>query len=204
MRKTNDEEIIRLLREGKLQKEVAKHFNVSPAAICKRVKRLLPSMPESLAKLTDKEQKFALEIAKGCTQVQAAANSFDVTSLDSAKSIGSELMRKDDIKKAISDLLDEVGLTRRYGAQKMKLHTDHKDPNISLKSIDMMWKLRGEYTIKYEHPVLTYADIQKSIKEIEEEIRKEKIRLGMILDEDEIVEAEFENTEEGKREIANS
>ena len=63
MRKTDDETIIKMLGEGKTQKQVAEHFGVSPAAICKRVKRILPE-PKSFENLTAKEQRFALEVAK--------------------------------------------------------------------------------------------------------------------------------------------
>ncbi len=210
-RKTDDSTIVEMLKQGKTQKEIAEYFNVSPAAICKRVKRILPpDPPESFKKLTRKEQGFVLQIARGSNQVQAAANSFDVTSLDSAKSIGSELMRKDDIKKAISDLLDEVGLTRRYGAEKMKLHTDNKDPNISLKSIDMMWKLRGLYTEHHVHHVVSYSDLVKERREVERQIREEKVRIlremGKNREADtleaieDIIEAEAEEVEEDTKE----
>ena len=42
MRITDDDTILEMLKEGKTQKEIAAHFGVSPAAICKRVKKLLP------------------------------------------------------------------------------------------------------------------------------------------------------------------
>jgi len=41
-RKTDDEIILKLLKEGKTQKEISEYFNVSPVAIHKRVKRLCP------------------------------------------------------------------------------------------------------------------------------------------------------------------
>lgn len=45
-RKTNDDLILQLLREGKNQKQIAEHCKVSPAAIYKRLKRILPK-PQS-------------------------------------------------------------------------------------------------------------------------------------------------------------
>jgi len=92
MRKTNDSLILQMLQEGKTQKEIAEHFNVSCAAICKRVKKLSVKMPESLERLTQKEQKFAIAIAEGKTQTQGALNSHECSSLDSAKSMGYQLM----------------------------------------------------------------------------------------------------------------
>jgi hypothetical protein len=93
MRKTHDEEILKMLKAGKTQKEIAAHFGVSPPAICKRLKRLVPP-PKSLEKLTQKEQKFAIERAKGKTQTQAALASHDCASLASAKSLGSQFKFK--------------------------------------------------------------------------------------------------------------
>ena len=67
MRITNDETILQMLKDGRTQKEIAEHFGVSPPAICKRVKKILPP-PESLQKLTEKEQTFAMAISSGMTQ----------------------------------------------------------------------------------------------------------------------------------------
>lgn len=200
MRKTNDEEILRLLKEGKNQKEVAKYFNVSPAAICKRVKRLQPiEEPESFKNLSQKEKKFALEIIGGKTQLDAALASHDCTSRESAKAMGYQLMQKNDIKRAIEEVLQECGLTKRYRIEKLKTHVDAKDPGISLKALDQTHKLARDYPPENTlliQPVVTYADLTKSRKDLEEEIRVEKAKLGMDVIEGEIVEEDTEETEE--------
>jgi hypothetical protein len=144
MRKTNDEEILKMLKEGKTQKEIATHFGVSPAAICKRVKRLLPP-PASLEQLTPKEQRFCLEKAKGQTATDSALKSFDVTSRESAKVIGSQLMKKDNVQTAIKDLMEFHGLTGSYRILKLKGHVDNRDPSVSLKALDMSFKLDSSY-----------------------------------------------------------
>ena len=144
-RKTDDNIILKLLSEGKMQKEIAEHFNVSGAAISKRVKKLLNKKPESFEKLTMKQQKFALSIVEGKTRTQAALDPHDCSSLDSAKNVGSQLMAKPDIQTAVADLMQEEGLTRRYRVQRLKNHIDHKDPNVSLRGLDQSWKLDGAY-----------------------------------------------------------
>lgn len=193
MRKTNDEEILRMLKEGKTQRKIAQHFGVSEPAISKRVKRLLPP-PKSFENLTDKEQKFVVEVVSGKTQTQAALNSFDVNSLANAKSMGSHLMAKPDIQMAVSELMQQEGLTKRYRVRKLKTCIDHADPNVSLKGLDQSWKLDGAYTETHVHYVLTYADIKKSIKEIEEEIKAEKAKLGI----GEIIEGEIIEDNDGE------
>src|SRR5664280_2033162 len=125
-RKVNDEVLLQLLREGKNQREIADHFQVSPVAICKRLKKILPK-PQSLEKLTDKEQNFVIAVAEGKSRTQAALDSFDVSSRDSAKALQNALMKKDDVRIAIAELLEIYGLTRGYRVNKLKSHIDHVD-----------------------------------------------------------------------------
>jgi predicted transcriptional regulator len=143
-RKFDDNHLLELLKAGRNQKEAAKLLGVSPAAITKRLKRLVPP-PESLQKLTLKEQKFAIAVADGKTKTQACLDTFEVNSRDSAKTLGTNLMKKADIREAITDLMDQKGLTQEYRVVKLKKHVDHVDPNISLKALDQSWKLDGSY-----------------------------------------------------------
>ena len=161
-RKTDDNVILKILREGKTQKAIAEHFNVSGAAICKRVKKLLSKKPESFERLTKKEQKFALAISEGKTQTQAALDSHECSSLDSAKSMGYQLMQKPDIQTAVAEIMQEQGLTRRYRVQRLKTHIDHPDPNVSLKGLDQSWKLDGAYKEEQVHVHLSYDDMVKA------------------------------------------
>ena len=175
IRKTDDSIIVEMLKQGKLQKEIAKHFNVSPAAICKRVKRLQPiEEPSSFKDLSQKEKKFALEIADGKTQTDAAMNSFDVTTRDSAKSLGSELMAKNDIKVAVSELLQEEGLSKRTRVRKLKEHIENRDPNVSLKALDQTWKLDGAYLERHEHHIMTREEFDLVDQRLEELDAEEK------------------------------
>jgi len=163
MRKTDDETILKMLKEGKPQKEIAEHFGVSPAAICKRVKRLLPP-PKSLECLTEKEQKFCIEVAKGKTQTQAVMNSYEVTSRKSAKVMGSQLMDKPEIQMAINELMDYHGLTKSYRILRLKNHVDSRDPHVSLKGLDMSFKLDGSYAPeKHMHGVASLAEIVEAV-----------------------------------------
>jgi hypothetical protein len=146
MKRTNDEEILKMLHEGKQQKEIAAHFGVTPSYICKRVRILLPhDEPESFKRLTDKEKRFVLEKARGKTNLDAAMKSFDVTSRESAKVLGSNLMDKEGIRLAIDELMEQVGMGRRYRVQRLKTCVDHPDPNVTLKALDQSWRLDGSY-----------------------------------------------------------
>lgn len=143
VKKINDTLLLQMADEGKEQKEIAAFFGVSPAAVCKRLKRL--TRPAVLEKLTPKEERFVMEIVKGENQTQAALKAFSVGSLESAKSIGHRLMKDPDIVEAITAVMDSEGLDRRYLVKKLKTHVDAPDPSISLRAVDMGLKLHDSY-----------------------------------------------------------
>ena len=212
IRKTDDSIIVEMLKQGKLQKEIAEHFNVSPAAICKRVKRLQPiEEPESFKNLSQKEKKFALEVADGKSQTNAALASHDCTSRESAKAMGYQLMQKPDIQMAVSELMQEEGLTRRHRVKRLKDHVDHSDPNVSLKALDQSWKLEGLYTDNHVLHVVSYSDLmreynetcKKQIELLRKEGRdKEADALEIVSEgfiEAEVIEEDTENNKEEDR-----
>lgn len=145
-RLTDDTTILRMLKEGKNQKEIAEHFNVSPAAICKRLKRLCPT-PETphFNELTDKEKVFVIEKTKGKSNIQAVMQSHDVTSRESAKSMSSQLMAKPEVQMALSELMDHCGIDKPYRIKRLKNIIDSSDLNIVHKGLDMSFKLDGSY-----------------------------------------------------------
>lgn len=145
-RKTDDEIILRMLQEGKNQKEIAQYFGVSPVAIHKRLKRLSPP-PETpnFNQLTDKEKRFVIEKAKGKSNIQAVMQSHDVTSKESAKSMASQLMAKPEIQMSIMELMDNCGIDKTYRIRRLKNIIDSSDLNIVHKGLDMSFKLDGSY-----------------------------------------------------------
>lgn len=161
-RKTNDNKILEMLNEGKTQKEIAKHFEVSPAAICKRLKRLTPP-PETpnFDQLTDKEKLFVIEKTKGKSNLQAVMKSHDVTTKNSAKSMSSQLMAKDEIKMSIQELLNHCGIDKPYRIRRLKQIIDSSDLNIAHKGLDMSFKLDGSYAPEEVHVTLDFDTLWK-------------------------------------------
>jgi hypothetical protein len=163
-RKIDDSRLITLKNEGRLQKDIAKILGVSEPAITKRLKRLFPERyepPRSLEVLTDKEQRFAIGKASGRTATEAALNAFECSSRQSAKAIGCQLMGKPEVQEAITDLMDQVGLTKRYRIAKLKRHVDNKvDPHVSLKALDQSFRLDGSYApTGSEGPTVSYTKV---------------------------------------------
>jgi transposase len=170
-RKVDDNMVLQLLREGKNQKQIAEYFNVSPVAIHKRLKKILPK-PQSLEKLTPKEQKFVVAVAEGKSRTQAVMESFDVSSRASAKTMQNALMQKDDVKYAIDELMEIYGLTRGYRINKLKSHIDHVDPGVSLKGLDMSFRLDGSYAperLDVRAQIASVHSIVAEIKSLEAE-----------------------------------
>ena len=199
-RKTDDRKILEMLEEGKSQKEIAEFFNVSPAAICKRVKKInaVLRVEKSLEGLTDKQKKFALTVANGESATNAALSSFDCNSRDSAKTVGKELMRRDDINAAISTLMQEEGLTRRYRVQRLKSHIDHPDPNVSLKGLDQSWKLDGAYAEEKHVHVVSYVGMVENLAELHAKNVAEAKALGLDTQDENIQEAEYTEEDIGE------
>lgn len=192
----DDDKMLKMLKEGKPQKEIAAFFGVSPAAVCRRIKRLLP-LPKSVENLTPKEQKFVRAVAGGATQTQAALKSFEVSSMDSAKNMGSQLMKKPSIQDAVSDLLEYYGMGRVYRIKKLRAHAENRDPGVSLKSIDIANKMDGVYTESRPDQTINVkqeiAVLQMDARRLEEERERLKAQLAGITGE--VVDAEFKNEE---------
>jgi phage terminase small subunit len=191
MRKTDDNIILQMHREGKLNKEIAEYFGVSQPAICKRLKKLLNKKPKSFENLTKKEQNFVLAIAEGNTKTQAALDSYECSSRDSAKSMGYQLIQKPDIQTAVAELMQEEGLTRRFRVQKLRSHINHADPTVSLKALDQSWKLDGAYTEKHVHVHTSYQDMLKAQEITDQRIKAFEEKYGIRFESDDIEEGEI-------------
>jgi phage terminase small subunit len=160
MKKINDELLLKMIEDGKQGKECAEHFGCSPAAISKRLKRLSPPpLPPSLENLTEQQRRFCIEMADGKTRTQSALAAYECSSLNSAKTIGNQLMLRDNIQKAISEIMAEEGLTRRYRVRKLRQHVDSQSPDVSLKALDQTFKLDRSYATEQNREVKAYIQI---------------------------------------------
>jgi hypothetical protein len=197
-RKYADADLLDLIdKQGKSNSEAARILGVSPQAIIKRMKKLRQyGYPESFKKLPEKKQKFILGVLQeGKTQTQAAVDAYEVTSRDSAKAIGSQLMSQPDVQEAIDDLkasnseiMQRVGITRPKVFGKLNTHIDNKDPNISLKAIEQTTKLAGwnapdmvivKNDFDFEAVNLEVEQISKQSQEIKERLESLKaIKVG--------------------------
>ncbi|TWJ33408.1 terminase small subunit [Geobacter argillaceus] len=147
MKKIDDAVLLAMIDQGTPQKDAAAHFGVTEAAVSKRLRRLrlAAKRPAILDKLTDKEQAFVVEIVSGKTQTDAAAAAFDVTTRDSAKSLGCRLAKKPDIAEAITAVMETEGLGRRHLIRTLKRHVDGPDAQVSIRATTEALKLHDAY-----------------------------------------------------------
>ena len=147
MKKIIDSVLLEMADSATPQKDIAIHFDVSEAAISKRLKRLRKQSAHRavMDNLTAKEQKFVAEICSGTSQTQSAVAAFDVSTIDSAKSIGNRLMKDADILKAIAAIMEEQGLSRTHLIKSLKRHVDGEDAQVSLRATTEALKLHDSY-----------------------------------------------------------
>jgi hypothetical protein len=86
-----------------------------------------------------------MEMAKGEGHVEAVLKSYDVADRKSAATMGLSLLKKPQITASIEQLMKYNGLSRDYRIRKLKDHVDNADPNVSLKALDMSFKLDSSY-----------------------------------------------------------
>ncbi len=181
-RKINDDELLDMIDNQNVPKmAAARHFGVSLTAINKRLKKLkMYDPPGSFKKLTAKKQKFVIGILQEKTQTQAAMDSFEVTSRDSAKVIGSQLISQPDIQMAIEDykasnaeIMETIGITRPRVFKRLSGIIDSKDNNTSLKGIETAGKFAGWFA---PDKVLVTRDFDLESEMIESNKLEEEIR----------------------------
>lgn len=150
MSKINSKELLHLIDTNIPRKDIADRFQCSQAAISKRLARLRPKTMEAheplkIDSLTPKERAFAIAIASGETQTNAAIKAYDVTTRDSAKSLGCTLMNTHQgIREAIEELRErEIPL--KHLMKRLRQHVDCPDPTASLRAVDMGLKLHNAY-----------------------------------------------------------
>jgi Mn-dependent DtxR family transcriptional regulator len=137
------EELMALLDQGLTQKAAAERLGVSPASVCKRMKRL---PPPSLTQLTLKERKFVECRAKGVSQTESVFQAYDVSSRQSAKALGHTLSKNPNISTALADLMEHHGVGRSRRVEKLAEHIENQDPTVSLKALDTSFKIDGYQT----------------------------------------------------------
>ncbi len=142
MKKIVDSILLKMADSGTEQKDIAIHFGVSGAAVCKRLKRLRHQKEtvSVMSELTEKQQAFVAEVCSGKTKAASAMAAFDCKP-DSASGIGTTLMLNPIVQTAIRLIMEENGLTREHLVKTLKRHVDSEDDQVSLRAVTEGFKL---------------------------------------------------------------
>lgn len=173
-KKIIDDVLNTMIADGKPQREMARLFGVSDAAISKRIKKLTQAEPpESFKSLSPKEQKFVLAKLEGKSGTAAALQAYECGSVESAKTIGSRLSGDPDISRAIDDLMHEAGIGRRRRILRLRDLIEAKDMGIAAKGLDMSWKLDGSYVAERVVVEVDFPQMQIDLAKAIEALRAE-------------------------------
>ena len=148
-RKINDKELLAMAKKKIPQKNIAAHFACSEPAVTKRLKYLGKKTPASLQNLTEKEKNFCLQYVAGKSATSAVMSTHDVSSRDSAKSYGSTLLKKPNIKAALSDIVNFYS-PKHARAEKLAQHIHEGSEPASLKGLELSFKLDKSFEGKQE------------------------------------------------------
>ena len=160
MKKIVDSILLEMTNSGTEQKDIAIHFGVSGAAICKRLKRLRHQKETAsvMSELTEKQQVFVAEICSGKNKAESALAAFDCKP-DTAPSIGTTLMQNPMVQTAVRLIMEENGLTRDHLVKTLKRHVFGEDNQISLRATVEGFKLFDSYPAARNVNVNLHADI---------------------------------------------
>jgi len=182
LKKIKNDVLEQMLKDGKSQREIARYFNCSDAAVSKIIKRWQAAEPpDSFKMLTAKKQKFVLARLSGKSNTASALESYDCGSLGSARQLGQRLKADPEVNTAYRDLLYQVGIGKRRRAERLRDIVEAKDLSVSTRGIELAAKLCGELvgnnidvTINNYDPRTISAGIQE-LRAMIDENKKDQI-----------------------------
>lgn len=135
------------LEEGKTLEEIGQFFGVSKQAIDLRLKKYEQYIKkhEIVKKhgITKEEGEFCDRVASGCNLPTAMLAIRQDLTPGSAKNVAMELRKREDIKATIRDLMEVKGIGLERRVERLRDHVEAKDAMVSLKALDMSFKLDG-------------------------------------------------------------
>jgi predicted transcriptional regulator len=183
LKKIDNHILEQMLKDGKSQREIARFFDCSDAAVSKILKRWqVAEPPASFKKLTEKQQKFVVAKLKGKSNTSSAMESYDCGSLGSARQLGQRLNNDPDIQTAYHALLYQVGIGKRRRAERLRDIVEAKDLTVSARGIELAAKLCGELrsdnidiTVNNYDPRAITAGIQE-LRQMLEDAKEEEAK----------------------------
>ena len=119
-----------------------------------------------MQKLTAQQEKFAQAIAlEDMNQADAYRSAYNTARMSSETLWvkASNLANMDKVKVRIAELRQQAMTPKVMNAQKrrekLSVLAEHEDPNVSMKAIDLLNKMDGEYVQKVEADVKTETTI---------------------------------------------
>jgi predicted transcriptional regulator len=144
-RKIDVDVAVQMRQEGKSLKEIAEHFGSSVSAVSQALSKATPPRPEVFNKLSPAQERFVYAIASGKNQTDAAMDSFNVTTRESAGVVGHRNAQDPIVQECIHLVMADEKLTRRVLVKRLVQHVHSSDATTSIKAVDMGFKLTDSY-----------------------------------------------------------
>lgn len=158
-RKIDDKLLLQKHAEGLTGLQLSELFDCSPAAISKRLKRLVPRQPAAIDALTPKQAAVVKRLAAGYSGTDAVSQCYDTTSRASSREIARRLLASPEVQLALEEEMARAGLDRRYRVTKLAEHCDHPDPSVALKALDMSFRLADDFPAIKSKSLVVHADV---------------------------------------------
>lgn len=138
-----------LVEKGKNDREIAEFFNVSPQAVWAKRKRMEKKhkLTKALPPLTTKQQEFVEKMTteKRPKGLEVVKEVYGITDNKQAQMQLQRTMNSPAVREAITTILDRNGITRDMLTKKLKTHINSSKAEISIKAVDMGFKLHDDY-----------------------------------------------------------
>lgn len=140
----SETELLTLIESGMLQKDVAATLGCSPAYVSKVMKKIRKRdrCSRELEPLSPEKRDYVLHRLSGKSKADAAAESFNVTTRQSAAQTGYAVEKAPDVQRALTEIMAEEGLSRRSIIRRLADHVhQEEDRPTSLKAVRLSAEL---------------------------------------------------------------
>lgn len=157
--------VLQLHKEGYHPKYIAMQTNLNEEEVRNTINGKIAALTRRFA-LNNAEEKFVKELARGKTNEEAAKLALGAKKGSDARTRAAMMVRSDNVKMAIRELMEEAGIGRKWRIDKLAEHMDSVAPEVSLKALDIGFKLADDYpqkkvSIEDDGAIINFIQINK-------------------------------------------
>lgn len=156
-RKIQDQLLLEKKTDGLSGVQLAQFFHCSPAAISKRLRRLVPRQPSALDALTPQRAEVVKRVVAGESGTNAVAQCYNTRA--SAREIARKILASPEVQLALVEEMDRVGLTKNYRVERLAELCGHPDPSIAMKALEMAFRIADDFPAAKSKSLMISAEV---------------------------------------------